>query len=223
MKLRLVFLGAPGAGKGTQADKLGEYLHLPHIDTGSMLRSAIAEGSEMGRIAESFISVGKLVPIEIVVGVIRERLQKPDCADGFILDGFPRNLEQAKGLDIILNEIDEKITNVINIDIPEDILIDRMAQRKICTKCEAKFNLRFNPPKIDNICDRCGGELYQRADDSVENAKRRIETYKNETEPLIEYYRDRGLLININGFQEINNIFRDIVKALGYDYTKIKT
>ncbi|MFH0703276.1 MAG: adenylate kinase [bacterium] len=210
MKKQLIFLGAPGSGKGTQASKLAEFLKIPHIDTGSILRSAVGEGTELGNTAKSYMDAGKLVPSEIVIGIIKERLQKSDCENGFILDGFPRNIEQAKGLDVILTEINKEITIVINIDIPEDILVDRMAYRRICKVCGEKYNLKFFPPKNDEKCDKCGNELMQRSDDSRENAVRRIETYKNETEPLIQYYNDRKVLKNIDGNRNIENIFEDI-------------
>lgn len=214
-KTQVIFLGAPGSGKGTQASKLAEYLNIPHVDTGSMLRAAVAEGTELGKTAKAFMDQGKLVTSDIVIGIIKERLQKYDCENGFILDGFPRNIEQAKGLDAILAEIKKEITNAINIDIPENVLVDRMAYRRICNNCGEKYNLKFNPPKNDSICDKCGKELMQRSDDSKENAVRRIQTYKNETEPLIKYYSQRNILKNIDGNRTIEEIFESMKTELG--------
>lgn len=214
-KINVLFLGAPGSGKGTQAMKLAEFLKVPHIDTGSMLRAAVSEGTELGKTAKSYMDMGKLVPIEIVTGIIKESLQKQECDNGFILDGYPRSIEQAESLDLILEEIKKDITAVLNIEVPESILVDRMAYRKTCAKCGAKYNMKFSPPQKDSICDVCGGELTQRSDDSKENAVRRIDTYKNETEPLIQYYGKRNLLENIDGNKDVQSIFVEIKKVLG--------
>jgi len=213
--INVIFLGAPGSGKGTQASKLAEYLKVPHIDTGSMLRAAVAEGTELGKTAKSYMEVGKLVPVEIVTGIIKESLQKKECENGFILDGYPRSIEQAESLDTILNDIKIGITAVLNIEVPESILVDRMAFRKTCPKCGAKYNMKFSPPLKDSLCDNCNSELTQRSDDSKENAVRRIDTYKNETEPLIKYYGDRNLLRNIDGDKDVQEIFKEIKTSLG--------
>lgn len=213
--VNIIFLGAPGSGKGTQASKLAKELKVPHIDTGSMLRKAVSEGTELGKIAKSYMDVGKLVPIEIVTGIIKESLLQEDCNNGFILDGFPRSIEQAQSLDSILNEIKKNITSVLNIEVPESILVDRMAYRKTCPNCGEKYNTKFFPPKSESICDKCNTELTQRSDDSKENAVRRIETYKQETEPLIQYYSKRSVLKNIDGNKDVASIFNDIKKNLG--------
>ncbi len=213
MKKRMIFLGPPGSGKGTQANKVAETLKIPHIDTGGMLREEIAAGTEEGKIANQYINQGKLAPADLVIQIVKNRLSRPDTKNGFILDGFPRSLEQAKGLDNILEEINEKIDYVFNIELDEGILIDRMAYRKSC-KCGQKYNMKFNPPKNDNKCDVCGSELTQRADDNVETATKRIETYKQETEPLINYYNGRGLLVNIDGNRVIDKIFNEILGIL---------
>lgn len=212
--LQVIFLGAPGSGKGTQADILSEKLGLPHVDTGSMLRAAVAEGTEMGKTAKGFMDMGQLVPPEIVIGIIKDRLQKPDCNNGFILDGFPRSTLQAEGLDKILVEIKKEITAVLNIEVDEGLLTDRLIYRRTCTKCSAKYNLKFSPPKNENVCDACGGELMQRDDDNLENTQRRFKTYREETEPLIKYYSDKHVLKNINGNQSIDAIFNEIMDAL---------
>jgi adenylate kinase len=213
MKKEFIFLGAPASGKGTQTKQLAAKLNIPHVDTGGMLRAAVAEGTEMGNIAKSFMEAGKLVPAEVVIGIVRERLNKADCNQGFILDGFPRSIEQAEALDVILSEINEPQakTLVINIDTDENLLIERIVNRKSCKDCGAIYNTKFFPPKIENICDKCDGELVQRKDDTEEVAKSRLETYKKETQPLIKFYCDKGILVNINGNREIDQIFADIM------------
>lgn len=213
-KNRMIFLGPPGSGKGTQASKVAESLEIPHIDTGSMLREEIAAGTEEGKIAEQYINQGQLAPASLVIQIIKNRLSRPDTKNGFILDGFPRSLEQAEGLDQILKEINEQIDFVFNIDLAERILIDRMAYRRSCKECGHKFNLKFNPPQVDNICNICNSELTQRADDNEETATKRIDTYKKETEPLIKYYTEKGLLVNIDGDREIYDIFNEIMGVL---------
>jgi len=214
MKKRMIFLGPPGSGKGTQASKVAESLEIPHIDTGSMLREEIAAGTEEGKIAEQYINQGQLAPAGLVIQIIKNRLSRPDTKNGFILDGFPRSLEQAKGLDEILKDIDEQIDYVFNIDLDERILIDRMAYRRSCKKCGHKYNMKFNPPENDNKCNICGSELVQRADDNEETATKRIQTYKKETEPLINYYTEKRLIINVDGDREIYDIFEEIMEYL---------
>ncbi len=214
MSIRALFLGGPGSGKGTQASILSKTMNIPHIDTGSLLRTEIASCSENGLIAKKQIDNGQLVPYQIVASMIKCRLNKPDCANGFILDGFPRSLEQAEGFEKILKELNIKIDVVLNINISEDILIARMAYRKSCPTCGEKYNTRLKPPKQDNICDNCNSSLIQRSDDSEETAIKRIETYKKETEPLITYYNDQNLIVNIDGNQSIEDIFKDILSLL---------
>lgn len=212
MKNEFIFLGAPASGKGTQTKQLAAKLNIPHVDTGGMLRAAVAEGSEMGNKAKTFMEAGKLVPAEVVIGIVRERLKKPDCDQGFILDGFPRSIEQAEALDVILAEINDSKakTLVINIDTEENLLIERIVNRRSCKDCGAIYNTKFLPPKTENICDKCGGELVQRKDDTEEVAKSRLKTYKKETQPLIKFYINKGILVNINGNREIDQIFADI-------------
>lgn len=216
-KARVIFLGAPGSGKGTQADKLAKTLSIPHIDTGSLLREERANGTEEGKIADKYMSEGKLVPASLVVQMIRKRISKPDTENGFILDGFPRSIEQAEELDKILVEIEQEVDHVFNIDVDEDVLIDRMAYRKSCQGCGQKYNMKFNPPKENGVCFVCGGILSQRADDNVETATKRIETYKSETAPLIEFYSKKELVRNIDGNRAIDEIFKEI-----HDYTQVK-
>lgn len=213
MKTELIFLGAPASGKGTQTKRLSKELNLPHIDTGGMLRAAIAEGTEAGKTAKGFMDNGQLVPLEIVVAIIKDRLSKDDCKNGFILDGYPRSIEQAVELDKILVEINkdsEFSINVINIDVDHSVLIERIVNRRSCSDCGAIYNLKFFPPKSEGICDVCSGALVQRKDDTEETATKRIETYNNETAPLVEFYQDKGWLQNIDGNRNVDAIYNDI-------------
>lgn len=213
-QVQVVFLGAPGSGKGTQADILSEKLRIPHVDTGSMLRAAVDEKTELGITAQKFMEQGQLVPPDIVIGIIKERLLKPDCKNGFILDGFPRNAVQAEGLDSILKEINKAITCVLNVEVSENLLTDRLVYRRSCKSCGAKYNLKFSPPKNETKCDKCNGELFQRSDDNLENTTRRFKTYKDETEPLIKYYNNKAILVNINGNNSINEIFEEVLQKI---------
>lgn len=212
-KLYLVFLGAPGSGKGTQAQILAKELNIPHVDTGSMLRAAVAEGTKHGKIAEELMAKGQLVPPEIVTEIIRDRISRPDCSNGIVLDGYPRNLDQAERLELILKDLNIELSVVINIDIDESILTDRLVYRRSCDKCGAKYNLKFTPPKNDELCDVCQSPLSKRDDDSAENAQRRFKTYYEQTQPLIEYYSKKGLLKNIDGNKSINEIFKEVLEA----------
>ncbi len=217
MKTELIFLGAPASGKGTQTKKLVKELGLPHIDTGSMLRAAVAEGTEAGKLAAEFMQNGQLVPVQVVAKIIEDRLHKDDCSNGFILDGYPRSIEQAVILDGILDEInknqDIKLL-VINIDVPESLLIDRVVNRRSCKACGKIYNLKFLSPKVEGICDECQNELVQRSDDTAEVALKRLETYKNETAPLIDFYSKKGLLRNVDGDKEIDDIYQSIKEII---------
>ncbi|MEM3396663.1 MAG: adenylate kinase [Thermoplasmata archaeon] len=210
--MNLIMLGAPGAGKGTQAQKLATKLGIPQISTGDMLRQAVAEKTGLGMEAKKYMDAGKLVPDEIVVGIVKERLQKSDCKSGFILDGFPRTLEQAKALDKIA-----VIDYVVNIDVPEEILVERITGRRSCKKCGAVYHVKYNPPKVLNKCDSCGEPLYQRDDDKEETVRKRLETYRSQTKVLIDYYAGQNKLVNIDGHREIEAIFRDILTKLGVE------
>ena len=217
MKQEFIFLGPPASGKGTQTELLAKELNLPHVDTGSMLRAAIKNGSEEGQIAKSYMDKGALVPAEIVVQIIKNRLKEADCNKGFILDGYPRSLEQAKFLDEILEEINQNEETkilVIRIDVAKEFLLDRILNRRFCSKCGKIYNLKNSAPKVENTCDVCAGELAIRNDDTEEVATKRFETYTNETAPLVEYYEQKGWLKNINGEQEISAVFEDIKKAI---------
>jgi len=205
----LIMLGAPGAGKGTQAQKLSARLGIPQISTGDMLRQAVSEKTALGMEAKKYMEAGKLVPDEIVIGIVKERLSKEDCKNGFILDGFPRTLEQAKALEEFA-----RVDFVINIEVPEEILVERITGRRSCPKCGAVYHVKNKPPKISNRCDLCGSELYQREDDKEETVRKRLETYRKQTLPLIKYYSEKNKLINIDGNREIDAIFNDILAKL---------
>ena len=212
--MHILLMGPPGAGKGTQAANLVNEFAIPHISTGDMFRAAIKEGTELGKQAKACIDAGNLVPDEITVGIVRERLAKADCKKGFILDGFPRTLEQADALKGILEEIGLKLTRVLNINVPAAELIERAVGRRICKKCGATYHIKFNPTKVEGICDACGGELFQRADDSEKTMKSRLSVYEAQTKPLIEYYQKAGLYTEVDGRQAIDKVFADVVKSL---------
>lgn len=208
-------MGGPGAGKGTQANPLVERFHFPHISTGDMFRAAIKEGTALGLKAKSYMDAGGLVPDEVTIGIVEERLALPDCADGFLLDGFPRTLAQGSALADILERLGMKLDGVINIEVDEEVLIPRLTGRRVCRKCGSSYHMIFNPPKQEAVCGQCGGELYQRSDDTVETAKNRLNVYNSQTEPLIAFYAEKGLLKRINGDQPIDQVFQDILKVLG--------
>ncbi len=203
-------MGLPGAGKGTQAEKIVEKYNIPHISTGDMFRTAIKEGTELGMQAKSFMDQGALVPDEVTIGIVRERLSKDDCKKGFLLDGFPRTVAQAEALETILSDFDRQINYVINIDVDKDILMERLTGRRICKSCGATYHLVFNPPAKEDTCNRCGGELYQRADDNAETVQNRLDVNLKQTQPLLDFYGEKGYLRNINGQQDINIVFEDV-------------
>mgnify|MGYP003408015398 FL=1 len=213
--MNLVLMGLPGAGKGTQAEKIVEKYNIPHISTGDMFRAAIKEGTELGLKAKSFMDKGELVPDEVTIGIVRERLSKDDCKKGFLLDGFPRTVAQAEALENILSELNRPIDYVINVDVDKDILMERLTGRRICKECGATYHLVFNPPAKEDVCDRCGGELYQRADDNAETVQNRLDVNLKQTKPLLSFYEDKGTLRNINGQQDIKVVFEDIDTLLG--------
>lgn len=213
--MNLVLMGLPGAGKGTQAEKIVEKYGIPHISTGDMFRAAIKEGTELGLEAKSFMDKGELVPDQVTIGIVRERLSKEDCNKGFLLDGFPRTVAQADALEDILSELEKKIDYVINIDVDQSILMERLTGRRICKNCGATYHLVFNPPAKADECDRCGGELYQRADDNAETVKNRLDVNIKQTKPLLDFYETKGYLRNIDGQQEISKVFTDLDALLG--------
>ena len=214
IQMNLVLMGLPGAGKGTQAEKIVEKYGIPHISTGDMFRAAIKESTELGLQAKSFMDQGNLVPDEVTIGIVRERLSKEDCAEGFLLDGFPRTVAQAEALENILSDLNKKIDYVINIDVDQEFLMERLTGRRICKSCGSTYHLVFNPPTKDDVCDRCGGELYQRADDNAETVQNRLEVNQKQTKPLLDFYEGKGYLRNINGQQDIRKVFDDLDQLL---------
>lgn len=212
--MHILLMGPPGAGKGTQAANLVNEFAIPHISTGDMFRAAVKEGTELGKQAKACMDAGKLVPDEVTIGIVRERLAKPDCKKGFILDGFPRTVEQADALTGILKDIGLQLTRVLNINVPAADLVERAVGRRICKKCGATYHIKFNPAKVEGICDVCGGELFQRADDSEATMKSRLAVYEAQTKPLIEYYQQAGLYTEVDGRQAIDKVFADVVKSL---------
>lgn len=207
-------MGPPGAGKGTQAEVLVKELNITHISTGDMFRAAIKEGTEMGNKAKEYMDKGALVPDEVVIGMVRDRLSKPDCTGGFLLDGFPRTLEQAKELDATLQQMNIKLDGVINIAVPREKLMARLTGRRICRGCGASYHVLFNKPAVEGKCNTCAGELYQRSDDNEEAVGNRLDVYEAQTQPLIDYFAEQGLLLSINGDQEIKKVLEDILANL---------
>lgn len=208
-------MGLPGAGKGTQAEKIVEKYGVPHISTGDMFRAAIKEGTELGLKAKSFMDQGALVPDEVTIGIVRERLSKDDCNQGFLLDGFPRTVPQAEALEGILADLGKKIDYVLNIDVDQNVLMERLTGRRICKDCGSTYHLVFNPPAKEGVCNRCGGELYQRADDNAETVNNRLQVNIEQSKPLLDFYEAKGYLKNINGQQDIDKVFEDVDHLLG--------
>lgn len=212
--MRLVLLGPPGVGKGTQASNIVKKYKIPHISTGDIFRANIKEGTELGITAKGYMDKGLLVPDELVVSIVNDRLAKDDCADGFLLDGYPRTVDQAEALDKELIEKGIKLDKVVNIDADKDILIERAIGRRICKKCGATYHVKNNPPKDEGICDLDGGTLYQRDDDTVETVTTRIQVYLDQTQPLIDYYRKKGLLLDVDGTKPIEEVFSIIANSI---------
>ena len=215
--LRLVLLGPPGAGKGTQASAIISKYSIPHISTGDIFRANIKNGTELGKQVEAYMNKGLLVPDELVVSIVKDRLTEEDCKDGFLLDGFPRTVNQAEALDEELKKMNLKLDKVVNIQVGKEILIERAIGRRICKNCGATYHIKFNPPKEENICDKWGGKLHQRDDDKVETVEKRIEVYHEQTKPLIEYYDKKGLLLNVDGTKPVEEVFNEIIASLEGD------
>ncbi len=216
--MNIVLMGPPGAGKGTQAEVMARNLFVPHISTGDIFRANIKAGTELGQLANQYISKGDLVPDEVTMAMIRDRLAEDDCAEGFILDGLPRTIGQADALEGVLADQGKSLDKVVNIDVPIEKLIARLSGRRVCRNCSQTYHLLNNPPMEEGICDECGGELYQRADDSEETIKNRLDVYVAQSSPLIEYYEAKGLLLSIDGDQSINDVLTDIGRGLGKDW-----
>ena len=208
-----IFFGAPGAGKGTQAEIVSKKLDIPTISTGNIIREAIKNGTEMGLSAKSYIDAGKLVPDEVVIGIIKDRLDKDDCKNGFILDGFPRTIPQAKALD----EMGVKIDVVLNIEVSDEDIVNRMSGRRTCPKCGSTYHIEFNPTKTEGVCDNCGAELTVRKDDHPDVVKSRLDVYHSETEPLKAFYEEKGILRTVVGQKELKDTTALTAKALGIE------
>lgn len=212
--MNVILMGLPGAGKGTQAEQIVEEFHIPHISTGDMFRAAVKEQTPLGVEAKSYMDKGLLVPDEVVIGIVKERLGKDDCNNGFLLDGFPRTVAQAESLDQTLEELGKKIDDVININVKRESLLARLTGRRICRGCGATYHVIFNPPEVEGKCDKCGGELYQRDDDNEKTVATRLDVNIEQTAPLLAYYTNKGVLRNIDGEQEIGQVFKDIAGIL---------
>ncbi|MGP3927346.1 adenylate kinase [Streptomyces sp. 8N616] len=213
--MRIVLVGPPGAGKGTQAAYLAENLSIPHISTGDLFRANISQGTPLGRQAKQYMNAGELVPDEVTIGMAKDRLEQPDAADGFLLDGFPRNLNQAKALDEILVEEGIALDAVLDLEVPEDEVVKRIAGRRTCRSDSAHtFHVEYKKPKTEGVCDECGGELYQREDDSEETVRKRLEVYHSETEPIIDYYKAQGLVVTISALGKVSEVTQRAMEAL---------
>lgn len=212
--MKLILLGPPGAGKGTQAANIVKEFAIPHISTGDIFRKNIKEGTELGVKAKTFIDSGKLVPDSLVCEIVEDRLSEEDCKEGFLLDGFPRTVFQAESLDKFLNENGKSLNKVVNIKVDPDLLVERAVGRRICKSCGATYHIKYNPSKVEGVCDLCEGELYQRSDDVAETVENRIKVYIDETSPLIDYYTKKEILIDIDGQQDIDKVYKDISVAL---------
>jgi adenylate kinase len=208
--MNVVLLGAPGAGKGTQAAKMVESFGLPHISTGDIFRKAVADGTPLGLEAKRYMDAGELVPDEVTIGIVKERLSQPDAANGFILDGFPRTVPQADALGAALGSMGTGLDAVVLVDVPRDALVDRLTARRQCRACGRIYNVMGDMPADPAVCDVCGGEVYQRADDTVETVTNRLDVYDRNTSPLVEYYRDKGLLKPVDGDRDVDAVFADV-------------
>ncbi|KDP65012.1 adenylate kinase [Staphylococcus epidermidis] len=214
--MNIILMGLPGAGKGTQASEIVKKFPIPHISTGDMFRKAIKDETDLGKEAKSYMDRGELVPDEVTVGIVKERISEDDAKKGFLLDGFPRTIDQAESLSQIMSELDREIDAVINIEVPEEELMNRLTGRRICEKCGTTYHLVFNPPKVDGICDIDGGKLYQREDDNPETVSNRLSVNVKQSKPILEYYNNKGVLKNIDGSKDIDEVTNDVIDILDY-------
>lgn len=212
--MRIVLLGPPGAGKGTQASKIVSKFGIPHISTGDILRKAITDKTVLGKQAGEYIKKGLLVPDDLVIAMVKSRLDMNDCGNGFLLDGFPRTVSQAESLDEYMQKKDIQLDAALNIEVDKDVLIERFTGRRVCEQCDATYNVKFSLPKEPGVCDKCKGKLIIREDDKPETVKKRLEVYETSTAPLIDYYKRKNLLVNIDGSRSIDDVFQDIVDHL---------
>lgn len=212
--MNIILMGLPGAGKGTQASEIIKKYPIPHISTGDMFRAAIKNNTELGQKAKYYMDNGELVPDEVTIGIVRERLLEEDAKRGFLLDGFPRTVEQAEALNEMLSAVDRKIEGVINIDVQEEELMNRLTGRRICETCGTTYHLVFNPPKVEGICDIDGGKLYQRADDNPETVRTRLDVNIKQTKPLLDFYTNQGVLFNVDGSKDIKDVTTEVEKVL---------
>ena len=212
--MKIIMLGAPGAGKGTQAINIAKEYHIPHVSTGDIFRANIKNETELGRKAKSYMDAGKLVPDELTIGMLLSRISEADCSGGYVLDGFPRTIPQAESLKKALAERGEKIDFAVDIEVPDENIVTRMGGRRSCPKCGATYHIAFNPPKKENVCDECGAELTQRADDKLETVKSRLSVYHEQTQPLIDFYKKEGVLKEIDGTKSPKEVFADIMEVL---------
>ncbi|MBQ1333615.1 MAG: adenylate kinase [Lachnospiraceae bacterium] len=212
--MKIIMLGAPGAGKGTQSERIGAKYGLPQISTGDIFRANLSAGTELGMKAKTYMDAGELVPDELTCDLVVDRISKDDCANGYILDGFPRTLAQADLLTKVLAESGDKVDFAVNVDVPDENIIARMSGRRVCGKCGKPYHIVNMPPKVEGICDNCGGELIQRKDDLAETVKNRLTVYHEQTQPLIDYYDAKGCLVTVDGTKDIDEVFADIIAAL---------
>ena len=213
--MKIIMLGAPGAGKGTQAKMLADKYQIPHISTGDIFRANIKNGTELGNKAKEYMDKGLLVPDELVVDLVIDRFKEDDCKKGYILDGFPRTIPQAEALDKALSDIGDSVDYAVNVEVPDENIITRMGGRRACVGCGATYHVEFNPTKVEGVCDRCGKELILRDDDKPETVKKRLDVYHEQTQPLIDYYTNKGIIKEVDGTQDMNKVFDDIVDILG--------
>lgn len=213
--MKLIMLGAPGAGKGTQAKKIAAKYQIPHISTGDIFRANIKAGTELGMKAKSYMDQGQLVPDEVTIGMLLDRISQNDCQNGYVLDGFPRTIPQAESLTAALKERGEKMDYAVNVDVPDANIVERMSGRRACLGCGATYHIVYNAPKAEGICDACGEKLVLRDDDKPETVQKRLSVYHEQTQPLIDYYKQEGILAEVDGTQDMEKVFQDIVKILG--------